>query len=212
MGLILKTGFGIKKIVLPIGKRKFETIESSEFPYGDIEIKKTKSSKVNNNWLIEQYKFNFYDKKGNLKGFLLGNPEGNKKFYVQEMRSTNSKFPSTSNPLKLVYEKAKIRLSEYFHIKRKSEKTSIFERNIFYLWDYVKEYLNQKGIEKLLTQAECEVIDMAEITFKLGWKDVNRKRQIEKYDGNLEERKKHYTSLEKLSGALYLEYLLKEKE
>ncbi|NCN52054.1 hypothetical protein GW931_03515 [archaeon] len=211
MGLILKAGFGIKRIVLPIGKKQFETIKELEFPYGDVEVKKTKSSIVNNNWLIDQYKFNFYNKEGDLKAFLLGNPQGEKEFYVQELRSTKSNFPSTSSPLKFLREKAKIRLSDYFNVERQKNPFS-FEKGSLYIWNYTKEYLKNEGIERLLTQAECEVVDMAEITFKLGWQDVNRERKIEQYNGNINERKKNYTLTEKITGAIYLEYLLNKKK
>jgi len=53
---------------------------------------------------------------------------------------------------------------------------------------------------------------MAEITFKLGWQDVNRERKIEQYNGNINERKKNYTLTEKITGAIYLEYLLNKKK
>ncbi|HIH52270.1 MAG: hypothetical protein A2046_09315 [Bacteroidetes bacterium GWA2_30_7] len=209
MKFILKTGFGIKKIVLPFGKRKFNTIDETELPSGKIKVKKTNNSFVNNNWLIEQYKFCFYDKEGNLGSFLLGNPEGKNNFYVQEMRSLKSDLPSSSDPLRLVYEKAKTRLSKYFKIKRNKKIPFSCERNLVYLWNHTKNYLKERGIEKLLTQAEYEVVDTAEIDFKLGWQDVNKERKIEQYVGNLQEREKNYTILEKLTGTIYLERPLK---
>jgi len=144
-----------------------------------------------------------------LGSFLLGNPEGKNNFYVQEMRNLKSDLPSSSEPLRLVYEKAKTRLSKYFKIKRNKKIPFSCERNLVYLWNHTKNYLKERGIEKLLTQAEYEVVDTAEIDFKLGWQDVNKERKIEQYVGNLQEREKNYTILEKLTGTIYLERPLK---
>ena len=125
------------------------------------------------------------------------------------MRSLKSDLPSSSDPLRLVYEKAKTRLSKYFKIKRNKKIPFSCERNLVYLWNHTKNYLKERGIEKLLTQAEYEVVDTAEIDFKLGWQDVNKERKIEQYVGNLQEREKNYTILEKLTGTIYLERPLK---
>ncbi|PJE81289.1 hypothetical protein COU58_03150 [Candidatus Pacearchaeota archaeon CG10_big_fil_rev_8_21_14_0_10_32_42] len=207
MGLILKIGLGIKKIVFPIGGKKFGTIEEVPLNNGKIRVKKTNSVYVNNNSFIEQYKFCFYDKEEKLGSYLLGNPEGENNFYVQEIRSLKSNLPSNYE-IKFFYEKIKLKFSKSLKNSKKDILPSC-ERNLLYLWNYSKKYLKEKGIEKLLTQAEFELVDTAEIDFKLGWQDVDRNRQIEKFVGNQKERKKHYTLLEKITGALYLEYYLK---
>ncbi len=212
MGLILKAGFGIKKIVLPIGKRTFKTIKEDENHNGIIRVKKTENTAVNNKWLIEQYMFEYYDEKDNLKSYLLGNPEGEKFFYVQEIKSIKSNVPTTSTPLKLVYSKVKKRISSHLGIKVKKAPCPSFERNLLFLWDYTKNFLEKSGVNRLVTQAEFEAADLAEIDFKVGWRDVDRGRRLEQYVGNIEERQKHYTTLEKIFGAIYLEYPLKNSD
>jgi len=73
MGIILKTGVGTKKIViiLPIGKKIFNTIKEEEKYNGIIKVEKTDSFPINNRWLIEQYRFGYYDKNGQLKSYFL---------------------------------------------------------------------------------------------------------------------------------------------
>jgi hypothetical protein len=212
MGIILRTGLGTKKIVLviPIGKKVFRTIKEEEGYKGIVKVEKTDSQPVNNKWLIEQYRFSYYDENEELRSYFLGNPSGEKEFYLQEMRSLKAGQGTNGSPLKLISEKAKVRLANIFCLKRKKENCHSFERNLFYLWNYTKNYLKESGIERMITQAEFELVDTAEIDMKVGWRDINRDRKIEQYLGNIIERKKHYTIPERLAGTLSLEYPLNE--
>jgi len=125
------------------------------------------------------------------------------------MRSIKAGTGTNGTPLKLIAKKAKIRLFNIFRIKENCSLHISSERALFYLWDYAKNYLKEKGVEKLITQAEFEIIDTAEIDMKMGWKDMNKERKLEQYIGNKIERKKHLTLPEKICGTIYLEYLLK---
>lgn len=210
MGMILRTGLGTKKIVLviPVGKKVFTTIREEEGYKGTIKVEKTDSQPVNNKWLIEQYRFGYYDENGELRSYFLGNPSGEKEFYLQEMRSVKAGQGTNGSPLKLIAGKAKVRWANIFGLKKKNEHCPSFERNLFYLWNYTKNYLKESGIEKMITQAEFELVDTAEIDLKVGWRDMDRKRKIEQYVGNIVEREKHYTIPERLAGTLYLEFPL----
>ncbi len=212
MSLILRLGLGIKKINIAIGKRNFQTIEEMENSHRKIKIKKTNSYFVNNNWAINQYKFCHYDKNGNLRSYMQGNPQGKNNFYIQEIKIMNYSLTTTAQPMKVFYEKAKKRIIKFLNLKEKEKEKISFERNLFFVWEKTKEYLKSKGIEKLLTQVEFELVDFAEIEFKLGWRDVDKKRKIEQYRGNIDQRKDHYTLLERSTGTLYLEYPLNSKD
>lgn len=210
MGIILKTGIGTKKIriLVPIGKRMFETLKEDKGYNGTIKIEKTNSAPVNNTWLIEQYKFGYYDETGQLRSYFLGNPYGKKDFYLQEGRSMKANIGTTRNPLKFIGKKAEIRLSNLLGIKKNHNCNISFERNMLYLWNYARDYLKEKGIGKILVQAEFEIIDAAEMEMKMGWRDMDRTRRIEQYVGNKSERKKHLTFTEKFCGNIWLEYPL----
>ncbi len=212
MGKILRTGLGTKKIVIvvPIGEKKFKTIKEEKGYRGLVKVEKTDSHPVNNDWLIEQFRFGYYDENGELRGYLLGNPCGEMDFYLQEMRNLNVGQGTNGNPLKLIAEKAKIRWANIRGIKANSTYCPSFERSLFYLWNYTKDYLRGMGVEKLITQAEFELIDAAEIDMKLGWRDMDRKRRLEQYVGNKAERKNHLTIPERICGTIYLEYPLNE--
>lgn len=210
MGIILKTGIGTKKIriLVPIGKRIFKTLKEEKGYNGTIKIEKTNSAPVNNTWLIEQYKFGYYDETGQLRSYFLGNPYGKEDFYLQEVRSMRAGIGTTRDPLKFIAKKAGIRLSKLLGIKRNNHCNFSFERNMLYLWNYTKDYLKEKGIQKIITQAEFEIVDTAEMDMKIGWRDMDRTRKLEQYVGNKAERKKHLTFTERFCGNLYLEYPL----
>ena len=208
MRLILKFGPGIKKVVVPIGRKVFETVSQQQTSRGRIETRKTLVDRVRKPWLIEQYQFCFFDRKNELTSFLLGYPDGVNDFYIQEMRSTRSRAPSTDQFLSLLYEKAKVRMAGFLGHKRANGNGSYPERGLVLLWEYMKDYLKGMGIRRLLSQAEFEIFDTVEINFKIGWRDVDRGRGLERCIGNIESRRRHYSLLERLTGVVYLEYLL----
>jgi len=208
MRLILRGGPGIKKIVVPIGRRVFETVSQIETGRGRIEARKTRVDRVRSSWLIEQYQFCFFDRTDALKSFFLGHPSGGGDFYVQEVRSTRSKTPATNQFLSLVYAKAKIRLSGFFGRPIPHGNGSFPERSLMLLWEFMKEFLKGSGFRRLLSQAEFEIFDTVEINFKAGWRDVDRTRRLERFTGEVEERKRRYTLLERFTGVVHLEYLL----
>ncbi len=212
MGKILRTGLGTKKlvIVIPLGKKEFKPILEEPSPRGTIKVEKTNSSPVNNRNLIEQYRFGYYDENGDLKSYLLGNPFGERDFYLQEMRNMSLGPSAHTSPLKLITGKARIRLSNILGvgIQKNNGHGPAFERSLFYLWNFTKGYLKEAGVERLITQAEFELIDTAEIDMKLGWRDIDRTRRLEQYVGNKAERKKHLTIPERVCGTIYLEYPL----
>lgn len=209
MSLVLRLGPGIKKINIALGKRKFETIDQLKEKNWRIDVKKTNNSYVNNTWAIEQYLFLHYNQEGTLKNLIKGHLQGEKNFYLQELRNLDSNLPTTSQPLKILSEKVKLRLG----VKHPNDiaKKQLLNKGGFLLYKKTEGYLRGMGIEKMLAQAEFEIIDVPELLFKLGWKDYDQKRKMEKYIGNKEERKKHYTLLEKFTGAVYLQHFLNSK-
>ncbi|MEX2017488.1 MAG: hypothetical protein WD876_03370, partial [Candidatus Pacearchaeota archaeon] len=156
MGLILRTGLGTKKlaIVIPVGKNTFKTLKEEGMYGGIVKVEKTDSHPVNNQWLIEQYRFGYYNGNG-LDSYLLGNVLGSTDFYLKEGR--NTKVASIrDNSLKVISGKAKIRWANIFGMQRKSngDTKPFFSKGVYFLMDYAKNYLRDNGIERIVVQAE----------------------------------------------------------
>ena len=212
MAFIVRTGLGTKKLalVIPFGEKTFRTVKEEEKYGGIVKVERTNSYPINNNWLIEQYRFGYYNQNGKLESYLLGNPWINKSFYLQEARNIKAGPSINNRHLKVFSEKAKVRWANIFNLKNnQNHKGGLsFARNVYLLVDYMQEYLRNNGIEKTIVQAEFELVNMLDVLLKLGWRDMDRQRKIEQYIGNKVERKKHLTIPERLAGTVYLEYPL----
>lgn len=216
MTLILRIGPGIKKLSIPIGKKEFEQIDEQPIGKDKIEIYKTSHPWANHKSIIEEWKFIYKNEENITKSYILGHQQGEKDFYIRSIQSMEVEDSSHGYKLlTLLKYRLNQELSDRFSFIEKKEipfKTVQNDRSYFHNFNFTTNYLKEKGFRKIQAQADHKVFNIADMGFRMGWRDVNRERKLEQFVKNIPESKKHLTRLEKISGTVHLEYILNPDE
>jgi len=217
MGIVTRLGFGYKKEIIRLGKIEYPLIEEFEVGESKIQLKKTDNKKVDDNLIVNEWRFFYYDKDQNLNGYLVGQPIKDKKnkedmnFYLQRIQSSRTKEKIRGAILlEHLLKKGYCALKKQFKSPQEKKNNSNGlqnERGIYRLFEFSKSYLKDEGFSRIIAQGNIWIFDTLSLSLKAGFRDLDRERKIEQYK-TPEERKKHYSKLEKITGLVVLEYPL----
>ncbi|MBU2612646.1 MAG: hypothetical protein KKB62_02910 [Nanoarchaeota archaeon] len=217
MGIVTRLGFGYKKEIIRLGKIEYPLIEEFEVGESKIQLKKTDNKKADDDLIVNEWRFFYYDKDQNLNGYLVGQPIKDKKnkedmnFYLQRIQSSRTKEKIRGAILlEQLLKKGYRALKKHFKSPQEKKNNSNGlqnERGIYRLFEFSKSYLKDEGFSRIIAQGNIWIFDTLSLSLKAGFRDLDRERKIEQYK-TPEERKKYYSQLEKITGLVVLEYPL----
>ncbi|MCR4327511.1 MAG: hypothetical protein NUV46_02940 [Nanoarchaeota archaeon] len=216
MGFVAKVGFGYKKDPIKIGHIEYPIVEEYNEGNTKIIVKKTDDFKANGVSRVNEWRFFGYDNKNVLQGYLVGqvikdkDNKSRKNFYLQRVQSSDLKEKLRVFALfEGLYKTGHNGLNKIFNFNIEKPKNGLNgmsnRKAIYDLFNFSKDYLKKSGFPRMITQGNMWFFDTLSFCIHAGFRDLDRNRMLEQYK-NLEERKKHLSRLEKLTGLVVLEY------
>lgn len=216
MGFVTRVGFGYKKDSIKIGHIEYPIVEEYKEGNTKIIVKKTNDSKANGIQRVNEWRFLGYDNKDILQGYIVGqvirdkDDKSRENFYLQRVQSAELKEKLRVFALfEGIYKSGYSELNKIFNFNTEKPKNSMNgmsnRKTIYTLFNFSKDYLKESGFPRMIAQGNMWFVDTIGFCINAGFRDLDRERRIEQYkDKN--ERKKHYSLLEKMTGLVVFEY------